>query len=549
MLLLAAGVGAGVLLSALASRQAPAQSAIEDSSSMFRAGTEIDPRDARFRRPPAGQRPDGRSRFGEIPAFGSPPASGAGATGFDSTNTPRRNRRAQTGPGAGTATSGRRSASGDSVQLVPVRAAPDPGRRGAGADPAAADAPLVPQIVTPTRRRPAAEPDPFDPVGLRVGAMTLWPAIELTGGYDTDPAHTTPARGSSLFVVAPELRLRSDWERHALTAEIKGTYTGYSETFGCCNPDGSITGTPDSLNRPSLDSKVNGRLDVTSHDHVEMEGRVQVGTDNPGSPNITAGLARLPIYTMYGGSLGYVHSFNRFEISVKAGADRRVYEWSTLTDGTSTSNDDRNYDQFAGTLRGSYDLLPGVKPFVEIGIDTRVHDFVPDRTGADRNSVGQTLLAGTTFEFSRKLTGQVSAGYISRSYQDPTLGGIGGLALDSSLIWTASALTTLTMTAKSTVDEIIVGGVSGVLRRDLGLQADHAFRRWLIGTVKFGYGFDDYVGMAREDQRFFTSLGLTYKLNRDVWLKGEIRRDWLTSTVTSANYAADMFMLGVRLQR
>jgi hypothetical protein len=40
--------------------------------------------------------------------------------------------------------------------------------------------------------------------------------------------------------------------------------------------------------------------------------------------------------------------------------------------------------------------------------------------------------------------------------------------------------------------------VSGTLTRDFTLQADHSFRRWLIGTLKVGYGLDDYEGLFRE---------------------------------------------------
>lgn len=543
--LLAAALGVGLLLSALGSRPAPAQSAATEAGSIFSPAADADPRSARFRRGGSSQRPDGRSRFGDI--SGDPPASGASTTGFDSTNAPRRRFGAGARMRSGTAARSRPSATA-AGQLVPVRPAPQPGRRGATTNPAVAAPPLVPAIVTPTRRRPPAAQDPYDPIGLRLGTFTLWPAIELTGGYDTNPPHGSPAHGSSLIIAAPELKVRSDWERHALTADIKGTYTAYSQTFGCCNPDGSMTGTPNSLNRPTLNSKVNGRLDVSSHNRFEAEGRVVVGTDNPGSPNIQAGLEKLPIYTMFGGTIGYVQSFNRFEISAKGGVDRRVYEQSLFTDGTTFNNDDRNYNQYAGTLRGSYELLPGVKPFVEFGIDTRIHDLPIDRTGDDRNSVGQVARAGTTFEISRKLIGEFSAGYLTRRYMDPNLSGIGGFVFNSSLIWKASALTTLTLTGKSTVDEIIVSGVSGVLRRDLGLQMDHALRRWLIGTARFGYGLDDYVGMSRQDQRYYTSFGLIYKLNPEVQLKGEYRRDWLKSTASGVDYTANSFMLGVRLQ-
>ena len=38
-----------------------------------------------------------------------------------------------------------------------------------------------------------------------------------------------------------------------------------------------------------------------------------MGTDYPGSPNIQADLARLPLYTTYGGYAGFGQRFNRFE--------------------------------------------------------------------------------------------------------------------------------------------------------------------------------------------------------------------------------------------
>jgi hypothetical protein len=91
--------------------------------------------------------------------------------------------------------------------------------------------------------------------------------------------------------------------------------------------------------------------------------------------------------------------------------------------------------------------------------------------------------------------------------------------------------------------------VSGVLRRDFGTQVDHSFRRWLIGTVKFEYGLDDYVGSPREDQRYTVAGILTYKLSREMQLKGEMRRQWVMSNVPGADYTANIFLIGLRLQR
>jgi hypothetical protein len=147
------------------------------------------------------------------------------------------------------------------------------------------------------------------------------------------------------------------------------------------------------------------------------------------------------------------------------------------------------------------------------------------------------------------LTGEVALGYTQRSYDDPRLDKLAGLLGNASLIWTANALTTVKLSANSTVGESTVAGVSGVLYRDVGLQIDHSFRRWLIGSVKLGFGLDDYVGMSREDMRYSAGVGLTYKLDRSTQIKGEFRQDWLRSNVSGSDYTASIFLLGLRFQK
>lgn len=117
------------------------------------------------------------------------------------------------------------------------------------------------------------------------------------------------------------------------------------------------------------------------------------------------------------------------------------------------------------------------------------------------------------------------------------------------MLWTASALTNVKLSASSSVGESTIAGVSGVLYRDIGIQVDHAFRRWLIGSLKLGYGNDNYVGLDRVDNWYSAGVGLTYKLNRSAQVKGEFRQDWLRSNVDGADYTASIFTLGLRLQR
>ena len=102
-------------------------------------------------------------------------------------------------------------------------------------------------------------------------------------------------KGSPFYVVAPEFLAVSDWERHALVADLRGSFTGYGNTFPPPT-DGTMSSAPINVNRPDFIGHVDGRLDVTRDTRLLAQTRLLVATDNPGSPNVQAGLAKYPIY-------------------------------------------------------------------------------------------------------------------------------------------------------------------------------------------------------------------------------------------------------------
>ncbi|HKM88212.1 MAG TPA: outer membrane beta-barrel protein [Xanthobacteraceae bacterium] len=394
---------------------------------------------------------------------------------------------------------------------------------------------LVPGTL-PQRPLPIAAGDPYAALGIRAGSFLLLPSLDLTAGYNTNPERVAGSSGSPYFIAAPELQVRSDWERHSLTADIVGSYTEYAANL------------VPSLNVPYFSSKIDGRIDVTRDTQIVVAGRYLLTTDNPGSPNLPAGLAQLPIDTDVGGTLGVIQTFNRLSVSLKGTADRAVYDDSLLTNGELASNADRNFDQYAGILRVGYELDPGLKPFVELEGDQRIHDEQFDRNGLQRDSVGASAKVGAAVDLFGSLTGQMAVGYVERSYQDPTLPNVGGVIADGALLWQATALTSAKLSASSQVYETIVAGASGELSRDVSLQIDHAFRYWLVGTLKGGYGNDNYVGVFT-DNRYFVSVGLAYKLTREMQLRTELRQDWLTTAEPGFTYTATTVLLGLRLQR
>jgi hypothetical protein len=490
------------------------------------------------------------SRIGRIPTYGLPAASGASGSGYDSLNRTRKKPKFYPGQAKPKPPPG----PGSRAPLTSTAPAISMGRERLSIPPSetANRTPIPPAMAgtvigQPPRKRLRIDDDPFGAVGDYVGGFLVKSAVELRGGYDTNPGRTFVPQGSPFFVVAPEFLAVSDWERHAVVADLRGSFTGYGNTFSP-PADGTISSAPTNVDRPDFTGHIDGRLDVTHDTRLLAQMRLRVATDNPGSPNIQAGLARYPIYSTLGGTFGVDQNFNRLQISAGGTVDRTVYTESRLTDGTSTTNDDRNFNQYGGVARISYDLLPGLKPFVEGEGDSRVHDLQFDRNGYQRDSSGGYVKAGTSFEFSRLLTGEISLGYAARDYVDVRLNRLQGLLVGSSLTWTATPLTTAKFYSTTSIDETTLAGVSGVLTHIYTFEVDHDFRRWLTAIGKFTFGTYAYQGDGRFDKTYSLEGDLIYKMTRNLWFKGTLRRDWLESNIPGNSTNSTVGMLGVRLQ-
>jgi hypothetical protein len=488
------------------------------------------------------------SRIGRIPTYGLPAASGAADTGFDSQNRKRKppkyypgEARPKPSPGSGTPSPTPQSvnATGEPRLSIPPSDS--------------ANKPPVPPAMAgtvdgqPARRRLKRDDDPFGAAGDYAGSFLIKSAVELSGGYDSNPGRLPEQHGLPVYVVAPEFLAVSDWDRHALVADLRGSFTGYGGSLPQ-SVDGTVNPAPTNVDRPDFTGHVDGRLDVTRDTDLTAQLRLRVATDNPGSPNIQAGLARYPIYATLGGTFGFDQRFNRLQISGGATIDRTTYQNSTLTDGTISSNDDRNFNQVGGLGRVSYELMPGLKPFVEAEGDTRVHDRQFDRNDFERDSNGGYAKAGTSFEFTRLLTGEISIGYAARNYVDPRLDRLQGFLTTASLVWSATPLTTAKFYSDTQIAETTLPGASGVLVHTYTIEVDHDFRRWLTGIGKFTYGTLAYLGFGRDDKTYSIEGDAIYKMTRNLWIKGTLRHDMLDSNVPLSSSSATVVMLGVRLQ-
>jgi hypothetical protein len=199
-------------------------------------------------------------------------------------------------------------------------------------------------------------------------------------------------------------------------------------------------------------------------------------------------------------------------------------------------------------LRAGYELTPGMTPFVEIATDKRLFDRTLDASGFRRASTGQTARIGSTFEFSRLLTGEVAVGYQVRDYEDSRLRTLRGVVGDAALIWTATPLTTVTLRGATELADTTIPGVSGSTNRRFSTEIAHALRRNWIVTGFGGWSRTAFDGNGLVEDTWQIGARTEYKVTRNLSLRASYTYEFLNSTAPRADYKANVFLFGLRLQ-
>jgi len=441
---------------------------------------------------------------------------------------------------------GTKSTKRANASLVGLKPYPGASRAGAlggtpGVDPQSVPPPTVAALpVQPVKRKPKPEEKPFDPTGVMVGSLRLTPYVEEDLGYSSNPNFSpSPTRGSFFETTDVGLAVQSDWARNDLHATLHGGYTDFFAAPEANTPNGSGT--------------IDGRLDISRDAWLDAEGRFIVASQVPGSVALPTGIVlastQRPLYEIYGATLGGEQKFGDFGLALHGSLDRTSYQNAQLADGSIDDLASDDFDDWGLRGRVFYQISPIVTPFVEGVVDKRIYDSFVDSNGYARDSVGALARAGVTLALTRQLTGEISGGYGARDYQDPRLLRLQAPLIDASLIWSVTPLTTATFKAVTTLADTTTPGVSGAVARIYSIDLEHALLRNLtlgaIGSVERDY----YVGVPQTDTLTNVGVRADYNVTRDIVLRASANRTVYTSNVANTNYDANVFLVGLKLQR
>jgi len=400
--------------------------------------------------------------------------------------------------------------------------------------------------------KPKPDPEPYETLGVGVGSLRLSPFVESSGGYDTNPnrlpayagggappnAYNSPVP-SSLLRVDTGFRLRTDWARDDLKADLRLGYVDYFDNAPASRPDGA--------------GSFVGRYDATRDTAIDWLGRFWLDTQRPGAPALSSGLPNVyvtnrPLVVTAGTSLGVTQKFGRLDVSLRGAYDRAIFENATYTDGSTLNLESTDYNDYGVLGEVGYELTPDVRPFLKVAFDSRIHDSFLDPYGYARDSTGFLARGGVKLKFSELLTGEAAVGYAEREYRDPRLPPVSTPTLDGSLAYTPSALTTMTLRMTTTINETTLQGASAQVTHALGFEIAHDLFRNLRVTPLGNFFENAYVGSSTVERGYTLGAKIDYKITRSIALKASYSHERLNSSAQNSNYQADVFMAGVRLQ-
>ncbi|MCW1843319.1 outer membrane beta-barrel protein [Prosthecomicrobium hirschii] len=393
----------------------------------------------------------------------------------------------------------------------------------------------VPPGLRRTDEDPLADTDePYAQQGFRAGGFLLRPALEIGLGRTTNAAASTTGQPGAVLSFAPELRAASDWSRHALEFDLRGSYLAYPADR--------------SLDQPSANLKAAGRVDLADGMRLDLKAGYAVSRQSSGSAENPSGTAVPSTATTVAGSAGFTRDAGLIFLTLRTDLESTRYSGGTLQGGGPIADAaSRDNDRVIGALRTGFHLSPALTPYVEVQASRR--SYGEPAAAKLRDADGRAVKAGAELDFGPILRGDLSVGWASESPAGPKLGDLTGATFDGSLIWSPTRLTRVTLTAKTAFEPTTLAGSPGSIARTVGVTVNQQFGRQMAAEAGLSATDRRYQGLPLEERSTTAKAGLTWSFNPNVQAFLRTQYDRFHSTTAGADYDVGTVTIGLRLQK
>ena len=386
--------------------------------------------------------------------------------------------------------------------------------------------------------------------GIRSGSFMLLPSLDLTNEYNSNIYMRDKTLGVTDSYVAhykPGVDVRSDWTRHSLGFGLNTDVAQYATQ-------------PNSNDYQDVMIHVDSKLDLTRDGYFNNNIAYNRVHENRGSPDQIGGMTPTVYATKVIDNL-YTQKFNR--VALKTGVNTTRYDYDDVQSslGTTLKMSTRDRWEYKPLIRLGYEIQPGYEAFAKFEYKIAAYDTNVLSSGAgtafNRNSNGYNATSGIGFDLTDLLTGDISAGYIQRSYDDLRLAQVSGVNGFLNLKYRPTKLTTVLARVGRDVAETTQQGVAGVLSTTASLSAEHELYRNVLlkvgGNVgQMGYQGYDVTSTAsaynRNDLMYGGTASAKYLLNRNLSTDLAYTYSTRDSNYVNSSFVLNQLMLNLRGQ-
>ncbi|WOK36435.1 TonB-dependent receptor domain-containing protein [Sphingomonas sp. C3-2] len=375
----------------------------------------------------------------------------------------------------------------------------------------------------------------YDPVPYRIGSVEVMPRISADATYNSNIYAIDDATDDLIFRVRPQLSANTVAGDFALSGAAALDHREYL----------------DNGNQSSTDFTLgfNARYEPGRDTQVYIGTRSGRETQDRADPDFPFNLQQAIQFDFASAYVGASHSFNRLRIAGRLGAEKRDYEDGRDALGAVIDQDFRNRTLYTADLAAEYGISPKTSAYINLSLNKR--DFpAPVIGGKERDSKGFEITAGTSFELSKLIRGEVGLGYFKQDFKSNEFRAAKGLAANARLEYLMTPLVTWTLTAGRSVQESSTLGTGVYVATTAGLRADYELRRNLIVSAGINYEHDKFEDIDRKYGIWGGSASATYKLSPRYALRAQYDyRDQSTSgAVPGREFARHRLMLGITVQ-
>lgn len=360
----------------------------------------------------------------------------------------------------------------------------------------------------------------YDPDPVRVGPFEVSPVLEL-GLTNSSNLFLVDESQPVIPPAVPPMEVSDTYTRVVGQASAQTTFSRHMFGFDAIVENESYfdTGSEDAT---EYGVRGFGQLDLSSS--LAVAGSVSFRDGREDRTNIGGNIsaAERLSFEKTGAEVNAAYEFNRLRL--RGRVSNATYDFGNVrfSDGTSVAQNFRDFDENRVAASAEYAVGRDWSVIGEIERVVRDYDqrLGNPVTGLNRDTTGNIIRVGTSFELPSNLRGQISAGYLSFEPDDGTLPEEDGLALYADVQWFPTELTTLSFNAGQDVAD--PGGVAApsVLVTQYGVGIAHELLRNVVLTGDVTFEERDFSVINRTDEQVGYGVGATWKVNRNMHLLG-----------------------------